>query len=153
MYLILKFCPDVPVEMTVYPFFHPNRPRFFNMATLYSSLHSLIIDQIEAAFPTIKPNSFLNSIEMADQSYVRWEANGGIDLSLPSFKLTNRQMYWVCFVHVTSVKVYHKTSDKLLKSAEFFFKELNLFLKNSKGFTEAFQCDDITEDEKKNAKN
>lgn len=44
---------------------------------------------------------------IADRSYVKWEANGGVDLQLPSFKLTNRQMFWLCRVHTTSRK-YHK---------------------------------------------
>lgn len=29
---------DVPINFSVYPYYHKNRPRFFNMATLYTTL-------------------------------------------------------------------------------------------------------------------
>lgn len=131
---------DVPVIWTLYPYFHPNRPRFFNMATLYSSvLHGIRVGLIRA-FPN-KKNFLPPTVEMADKSYVRWEANGGVDLRLPAFKLTNRQMLWLCIVHKFATK-YHRSTPKLVGQQNRIANDnLHINLMRKPGFVEAFQCE------------
>lgn len=79
----------------------------------------------------------LNLADVSYKSYVRWEENGGVDLQLPAFKLTNRQMLWLCIVHAFSYKSHEKAQ-----------KDFSKILKLKTTFREAFRCGDITESEK-----
>lgn len=137
---------DVPAIWTLYPFFHPERPRYFNMATLYKSAVTYITIGLNNASPNEGFEAFdLDFEEMADKSYVRWEANGGVDLQLPSFKLTNRQMLWLCLAH-RSASIFQKLSvkDITIKYHRILNKYFHISLKANQGFRDAFQCGDLT---------
>lgn len=136
--LWLTVFSDVPVIFTLYPFFHPNRSRFFNMATLYTRVVIQVIAGLLNAYPSSDLRFINTDFEgLADKSYIRWEENGGVEHQLPSFKMTNRQMLWLCFQHVASFKS-HFESETLF--------EYKCFLRPA--FREAYQCDDITQTEK-----
>lgn len=118
------------------------------MATLYNEVISSIIHGLEREFSYDSLKLFVPIFSMADQSYVRWEANGGIDLQLPAFKLTNRQMYWLCFFHVISRKFIKNPISTVNDKNQYFNDNLN-FLKGVWVFREAFKCDPLTETEKR----
>lgn len=137
-----KVSSDVPAILTIYPFFHPNRSRFLNMATLYTKVLYHVTAGLLGALPNKDHVRYLNTdfSGIADKSYVRWEENGGVELQLPSFKLTNRQMLWLSIKHVSSFKSHKK---KFLNS-----DEDDAFLQLNPAFREAFKCGDTTAIEK-----
>lgn len=87
---------------------------------------------------------------MADESYARWEAKGGIDLQLPAFKLTNRQMVWVCMAYRNSLKYHAETPKSYDTKLRILNKYMHVYYKRSRNFQEVFQCgENITESEQK----
>lgn len=135
--------------MAFYPTFHPNRPRFFNMATLYRTIIPEIKKGLEREFSFNGLSKFLDQSTMADESYVRWEANGGVDLQLPGFKLTNRQMLWVSFLFTAAQKFIRNFSGKANAFYDYFNKNVNFYFKLQPNFREAFQCGNLTSMDKK----
>lgn len=138
---------DYPVIWNLYPHFHQNRSRFFNMATFY--LHALngINVGLKNAFSKEDLKDLLPLEEMTYRSYIEWEDNGGIDLQLPSFKLVNRQMIWVCMVHSLAQKYHKKTPKRNGEYIRIINDNLNTYLKRNLGFREAFQCGNLTKTE------
>lgn len=89
----------------------------------------------------------LRNINLADKSYVKWEANGGKELQLSAFKLTNRQMLWLCDAHVFSTK-YHEHVPKDSNAGIRLENEFqHIFYKSSERFREAFGCGNMTQAE------
>lgn len=125
---------------TMYPFFHPDRSRFFNMATLYTKIWRGLQNGLEMQLRL--PSSITNIERIVDESYVRWEATGGVDLQLPSFKLTNRQMLWVCLAHTMAIKTHENLA--IYQNSTVNEHVLNGILKMHPNFREAFQCDKNT---------
>lgn len=98
------------------------------MATLYS----VVLESINSRLGTA-----VDEWGMADRSYVKWEANGGVvDLQLPAFKLTNRQMRWLCLAHVYSSKFHSKYGAGLGADLESFLFRMQ----QHPSFMDAFQC-------------
>ncbi|CAO1378141.1 unnamed protein product [Diamesa hyperborea] len=137
-------------SMIMYPFYHPNRSRFFNTATLYQftaeSMNHLIRLYLQTKWDTqIK---LIDTLELAYKNYVKWEESGGKELQLPGFFLTNRQMFWVALAH----KKYHKfqtgISKITVKKFQHRHTHFHLQLKNQLSFRQAYNCTDLTEDEK-----
>lgn len=112
------------------------------MATFYFTVSSYINLAFETEFHGEDMSELLPNEETAYRSYLRWETNGGVDLQLPSFKLTNRQMFWVCLAH----KLSHKYHRNVPKGADDYLRlindNLNIHMKLIPGFREAYQCDD-----------
>lgn len=118
------------------------------MATLYRQIIHSIFTGITIGFPNEDLSDFISGIEnLADKSYVRWEDNGGVDLQLPSFKLTNRQMLWLCLAHQFSAIHHRKTPKDFNQLLQFTNNNLHMFMKRNSGFREAFQCGDLKQDE------
>lgn len=111
--------------------------------TVYTSVVYGINRALAQAFrdklrnPAILPNEI-----MADESYQRWEANGGVDLQLPSFKLTNRQMLWVCMAHRNALKYHANTPKSYDTNLRIHIKYLHVAYKRIPNFRETFQCSD-----------
>lgn len=103
-----------------------------------ATLHRLVLEGIRIGLDDSYQNwNLFGSFaigDIVDRSYVRWEANGGVELQLPSFKLTNRQMLWLCIAHTLSKK-YIRGFQKAYEN-----ELLNDFLNGFSGFKEAFQC-------------
>lgn len=142
---IKEFFLDYPVIWTLYPYFDPNRSRFFNMATFYLHALDAIDVGLKGAYPKENLTDLLPQEEMTYRSYVKWELNGGVDLQLPSFKLTNRQMVWVCMLYSLSKKFHRNTPKKSGAYVRITNNNLNAYLKRTPGFREAFQCGELTE--------
>ncbi|CAO1416949.1 unnamed protein product [Diamesa tonsa] len=137
-------------SMILYPFYHPNRSHFFNTATLYQftaeSMNHLIRLYLQTKWDTqIK---LIDTLELSYKNYVKWEESGGKELQLPGFFLTNRQMFWVALAH----KKYHKfqtgISKITLKKFQHRHTHFHLQLKNQLSFRQAYNCTELTEDEK-----
>ena len=142
---------DVPVMYTLYPSFHPNRARFFNTATLYSqviyNINEALVDFVKTEFNSTQKD-ILQSSKLAYENYVKWENNGGQDLKLSAFKLTNRQMFWLCLTHRNVNKYHEGQSGHLDADGHLFNEYLHVIRKNEKGFRDAYKCGEVTEMEK-----
>lgn len=138
----MKFFTDIPLKWTLYPLFHPNRPRFFNMATFYTAaLYGIYMD-VTGRLTNNDLSKFSSVEDMAYKSYVEWEENGGVDLQLPAFKLTNRQMFWLCVAHTTASK-FHRKSLKASEGLQIVSEYLHIHLKQMPGFRQAFHCNEL----------
>lgn len=89
---------------------------------------------------------------LADKNYLDWEANGGKELQLSAFKMTNRQMLWLASANRYTSK-YHfsvpKSFDPLPRLQNDY---LHVRYKNKKSFRSAFKCGNMTDIEKANFK-
>jgi hypothetical protein len=126
-----------------YPFFHHDRPRFFNMATFFT----LIIHVLYSGVNLSQINGeHVNQI--AYENYVQWEESGGKELQIAANRLTNRQLFWVAVARFLSAKTHPKV-PKILDDARNKNKFLHVLLKSNKGFQEAFECEMTTEEKEK----
>lgn len=134
--------------MIHYPYYHPNRSRFFNTATFFvktvEGLNGGIKNLLNSKqFLRINPQNvgFIN--------YVKWEESGGKELQLPGFFLTNQQMYWVARAHVSFTK--HHPHGSLHENPNYysFLKNFHIFYKNNLLFRKTFNCSEPTKEEEK----
>ena len=88
----------------------------------------------------------IEGLKMTYKNYVNWEESGGKDLQLPGFFLTNRQMFWVAVCQKIFFKFHSHYSENLLFNL--IFQNYHLQFKHIDYFREAFNCAEITEDEK-----
>lgn len=79
---------------------------------------------------------------------MKWEANGGKELELSAFKMTNRQMLWLAFAHRETSKYQRDVETLYTNINHKINKYLHIRYKHLKGFKEAFGCGDLTENEK-----
>lgn len=93
---------DFPVLKSLHPSYHPNRSRFFNMVTVYLLVAEALYNHFDShgGKELTKDFHMPDETELAYLSYKRWNENGGKELLLSGFKLTNLQMFWLCYVHV-----------------------------------------------------
>lgn len=142
----LYFSLDVPVFRTLHPFFHPNRSKFFNMATVYLLVIEALYEHFEGKAMT-KAYSMPEEADLAYISYKRWNENGGKELQLSGFKLTNLQMFWLCYAHFAAIKFHHNYPENLNKELKLLAKYMHVYFKNSQYFREAYKCEAMTESE------
>lgn len=143
-FVISPLPSDVPLISTLYPFFHPNRSQFFNMPTLYKAALESIDEGLLKAFPNLDLSNILKFEKITDKSYLEWELHGGVDLQLPSFKLTNRQMLWVCMAHVLSRKYHRNVPKHIDETTQIVLDNFNIYFKQNTAFRKAFECDNLT---------
>ncbi|KAG5685161.1 hypothetical protein PVAND_014353 [Polypedilum vanderplanki] len=128
---------------TIYPFYHPLRPRFFNMATLFKyTLVRLLWDvrkyisdhyKIEIYPYTEDPE------QISYEHYKNWLKNH-TELQIGGNYLTNEQLFWVAHA-VSGFNKYHKTvPGKIDERNRLISQYMHVRLKNMNGFQEAFQC-------------
>lgn len=110
------------------------------MATLYDEIPETLYSRrgFGDAIPGLA--SLPYSSEMAYTSYVKWEDGGGVDLQLPAFKLTNRQMFWVCYAHTAAEKYQKLKTEQGTPEYEEYNKRLHSRMIHLPGFREAFKC-------------
>ena len=136
-----------------YPYYHPHRSRFFNTATLFEQTAATLIDSINE-YLLQKWNietKYFESEKMAYNNYVNWEESGGKDVHLPGFFLTNRRIFWVALAHKKYYKFYSHNKENM--KLDSMFQHFHLKFKNNNHFREAYNCSDLTEDEKAVYKN
>lgn len=118
------------------------------MATLYAP----VVFELNLRIRTLAKElgaetlDMLKEHDLADENYVKWEANGGEEKVLSAFKLTNRQMFWLSMAHYNTVK-YINTTDISVFAWRFRSDYLNVLFKNSERFRDAFDCAPMTETE------
>jgi hypothetical protein len=137
------FVSDIPFMWITYPWYHPERPRFFNTATLFpeviTSIYSGLSESYKNFADVFKPLG--KSLQLAYENFVEWENSGGKDLQLGSNRLTNRQLYWVAFART----FYHKYHDEIVPKDYEPYRRLqqkyfHVWMKQNSGFQEAFNC-------------
>lgn len=123
----------------LYPNFHPARPRFFNTAAFYREVLRLITKDVSLD---------ISPIDVAYKNYADWLNKGNLDLHLPAFKMTSRQMFWLSAVHVITEKYQVGVSQSFELMHQLTNKYLHVILKNKKEFREDFKCGEMTTNEK-----
>ena len=135
---------------TFYPSFHKDRPRFLNTVTLYvntiASLDEGLLSYLKEHFE-ITASEVLEVSKLAYKNYVEWEANGGQELRLSAFKLTNRQMFWFSAVNCITAKYQKIVRDAHLLS-RLQNKFMHVVIKDIKEFRDDYQCEEMTTGEK-----
>ena len=135
------YIPVIPPMFIHYPYFHPNRSRFFNTATLF---HDIVTVLNEDIFNYLQHTGNIygiqkfNPFDLAYNNYVKWEESGGKELTLPGFFLTNRQMFWVVIGHRFYLKVH--SHNKIDESFNLFHRNLHVFFKIMPSFQKDFNC-------------
>lgn len=128
----------------LYPALHVNRPRFFTIVVLQSYLFQLI--RLKVGGESWIEN--LKKVEFAYKYYADWLDKGNVDLYLPAFKLTSRQMFWLTYVHVTTEKYHFGVPKRFDIAHQLTNQYMNVLLKNITEFREDFQCGEMSPKEK-----
>lgn len=128
-----------------YPFYHQQRPRFFNTATvsnlIYVALYTGLTDYLRDEWNVTNFNSLSDEMQVSYEFYDDWLKSGGKELELGAHRLTNRQLFWVA----TARHFYAKVQPSEIKSpvySEFenVKESLNWRITKNAGFQEAFEC-------------
>lgn len=82
----------------------------------------------------------LNPFILADENYVRWEREGGKDLELSAFRLTNRQMFWLSLANRLTLKIHR--NFKITNKNISLIDNLNGLFKKIPGFNQAYKCEE-----------
>lgn len=91
----------------------------------------------------------IDNIILADQNYQDWVLNGGKELQLSAFKLTNRQMLWVAVAHVHASKFHASVPKSFSTLARLQEEYFHVMLSNYTQFRDSFECGPMTEAEEK----
>lgn len=131
-----------------YPFYHPNRSRFFNTATLFDEIvntfHAGFSDQLKQNWNLELPDK---EVDYAYENYVKWEKSGGIELHLPGFFLTNTQMFWLTVAHKRYRKFHQHVITDYNRRIHLRMKYFHLLFKTKPEFREAYNCSGMTQHE------
>lgn len=92
-------------------------------------------------------SSIAGNTILADENYMKWEANGGKELQLSAFRLTNRQMLWLTSAHRYTSKYHINVPKSYDEAARLQIKYLHVRYKGLKGFRDAFGCGNMTQAE------
>ncbi|KAG5666985.1 hypothetical protein PVAND_014988 [Polypedilum vanderplanki] len=135
--------------LTVYPFYHPLRPKFFNMATLFQeTLIRLFWDISEYIFTKYQIDAELtteNEEQISYGYYKNWLKDHK-EMQIGANYLKNEQLFWIADA-VKKFNKYHRTVPKSIHDrSRLIFDYMHVRYKNMKGFQDAFQCN-ITKDE------
>lgn len=160
----------IPAYQLHFPWYHPNRSRFFNTATLFMEVMTALgrgveeftnkVKQHLKQFRTLKHNFKLlqkwnesiginfNNPEFGYNNLVKWELVNGKELGLGGFRLTNSQLYFVTSAH----KFYNKYQPNVPKYYSPVHrlqnKYLHIYYKISPTFRKVFNCSDLNSNDK-----
>lgn len=131
-----------------YPFYHPNRSRFFNTATLFDDF----VDIFQTGFSEqLKENWNLelpdNDVDYAYENYVNWEKAGGKELHLPGFFLTNTQMFWLSVANRKYRKFHQHVVTDYNRRIHLRMKYFHLLFKTKPEFRKSYNCSEMTQQE------
>lgn len=136
--------PDVSPIFTIYPAYHPNRPRFYNTASLL--LYTIFyIDIGIHRYINSKFNltNYTTGLELTDQiayeNYIEWLKTHE-DLQIAANYLTNPQLYWVARAHIVYAKFQGILQKSYSPAEQLMQKYLHIYFKLFPGFQEAFRC-------------
>lgn len=135
---------DISPIFTFYPAYHPLRPHFFNMATLfYYAVFYLDIGIRHYVERRFNLTDYVTGLEFTDQigyeHYVEW-LKTHTELQIGANYLTNPQLYFVARIFVNFVK-FQRISQKFHSPIEQIQMEyLHLYYKIFPGFQQAFRC-------------
>ena len=144
----MKCFSDIPSVLIQLPYYHPNRSRFINAATLfYDTAIALNSDFDEYLKKHWDINNFqyVKTYDLAYKNYVKWEESGGKDLQLPGCFLTNRQMFWVALANANFYKVHKHNKDDPISLFE--LEHFHIIYKNYRNFRDAYNCSELNKEE------
>ncbi|CAO1421540.1 unnamed protein product [Diamesa tonsa] len=133
----------VPAYQLHFPWYHPDRTRFFNTATLFMEIMTALGRGVEI-FANQKWNESIginfNNPEFGYNNFVKYKSAGGKDLSLAGFRLTTSQLYWITSAHKFYNKYQPKVPSDYSPVHRLQNKFLHIYYKVSPIFREVFNC-------------
>lgn len=128
--------------MTLYPCFHPERPRFFNLLALFFEIFSIM-----SARDIYHSSDHISGIDIAYKMYKGWLKKGNQELILPGFKMNSRQMFWLTAAHIITNKYQIGVSQNFKLANQLTNKYMHVLFKNKKQFRKDFKCNKISVNE------
>ncbi|KAG5666648.1 hypothetical protein PVAND_014664 [Polypedilum vanderplanki] len=137
----------VPPAMLIYPWYHPLRSRFFNMATIFteviSKISSGVKKHVEILSNDLSFNSFYQhpeSVQLSYENYKRWLQNN-TETQIAATNAKNLQLYWLAH----AAAKYQKSDNDEHLIRDYFAK-----CKRYEGFKDAFLCGENEENKNVN---
>lgn len=121
------------------------------MVTLYLQVLGTLMNEFEEYAEKTFNVTVNTSVDMdlTFKNYKTWSENGGKELVLSGFKLTNFQMFWLSQAHIITFKNHRLSiSDETDVRTNLITKYLHVFFKKRRGFRDAYHCDGLTESER-----
>jgi hypothetical protein len=137
-----------------YPWYHPERPRFFNTATLFNDVIRALQESLREVnfIYSIVADSLSDELQIGYENYVEWENSLGKDLQVGANRLTNQQLYWFATARVFYTKFHNDIiSEDFESDRRLISNNFHVSIKQKPGFQEAFSCN-LTKSEKEIAK-
>lgn len=127
---------------TLYPFFHPERPRFFNTATLYKETVFAILIGIKKMHYQEMKQDFCCLPEPEDFVERNYELTKSQhdELELPVLGLTNPQKLWLALAHTSMLKYNADIPESYHSTRRLAMDQLNERFHKLSGFEIAFTC-------------
>lgn len=134
----------ISAEKLYYPFYHSQRPRFFNAATVENYFFERLEIRLRNRMKTKHKitdfawnlDLFWDSWHVAYEFYEEWLKARGEDLELGAHRLSNKQLFWVAAVRSAVAKQRYEKPEEEAK----WFSVLNRSMLKRPGFVEAFHC-------------
>lgn len=115
------------LTLTVFPFVHPDRPRYFNDAYLTVKVFNMLRTRL----------GILKEVNVYDkifEAYEEWEdEHDGSDTALPGINFSNKQMFWLAVTHFNCYKAREKQAD--VKNSTIYYTESKFYMQREFGCT------------------
>ncbi|KAG5668090.1 hypothetical protein PVAND_016045 [Polypedilum vanderplanki] len=144
----------IPTVWTIYPLYHPERPRFFNMARLFQTniwdIREGVVNFLDKILPGNPQNYTIcddDNFQITYEVYSKWLENHK-DLEIGANYLTHKQLYWMAVAVSRYLKFHRIVPKKFFPLNRLQMDYFHIWFKHKPGFQDAFKCK-ITEEEEK----
>jgi len=125
----------VPIVWTYYPWFHPERPKFFNQATLFLDIVAAMKFSINYY---IEDFITLDDFDFAFQNYEEWQNNSDQELLIGANRLTPPQLFWLSLARSRYYKGKYGAGG--YGKTDFFYSNNFRTLDSYDGFRRVYNC-------------
>lgn len=110
--------------LTIFPFIHPDRPRYFN----YAYFAVKIFNMLRTRLDILKD---VNAYDKIFEAYEEWVDESASDKSLPGINFSNKQMFWLAVTHFNCYKAREKQVD--VKNSTIYYTESKFYMQREFG--------------------
>lgn len=158
------FLQDIPFKWLNYPWFHPKRPMFFNVATLFTDVVECVSKSLKTFLAEVRKTTFTvlskvqtfkflqqfniensslgleNINDISYHFYKKWLTGGNEELILGAHRLTSLQLFWMSIARKFYVKFQTNVPQSFDSVGQLQNEYFHVFFKSNHGFQEAFNC-------------
>lgn len=161
-----NFILDIPSMWIIYPWYHPQRPRFFNMATMFVQVLVRIHAEIQHYVAAVRKQQIYHnfhdfylifnlqtfnltsstiitgledSIQIAYDHYTNWLETHK-DLQIGANFLTNPQLFWMARAVFHFTKYHRTVAEETNPIQRLQIEFMHVEFKSKIGFQDAFKC-------------